>query len=109
MRTPTAHNKSAESNSEYSLTPEERSQALAIALNKSELKYYNDNNITYQIISVYSGGFVEAYSGNETYIECEVVEIKTQTAYTHICIDLEKQEVIDTWSFYIREPVGPTG
>jgi len=91
----------------YTLTPEMRSQAIAIALNNSEIKNYSEDQIYFEIQGVETGGFSEVSFGRELQVFCPVVRIKTKTAYLTLYINLEKQETYFIDRLYIREAYAP--
>jgi hypothetical protein len=69
------------------------SQATAIAFNNSEIRYYRDHQIDFQILKVYLPNF-------------PVVKIKTKTEYMYLHINLERQDTYFIERYSIREASG---
>jgi len=85
------------------LTPDMKSEAIAIALNDSEIRYYREHQIDYQIMGVESSGFSRANFIGETHIDCPMVKIKTNNAYLYLYIDLENRETFFIARDYMRQ------
>jgi hypothetical protein len=71
------------------------SRATAIAFNNSEIKYYKDHQIDFQILDVYLPDF-------------PVVKIKTKTEYMYLHINLDRQYMYFCERYPIREAVSPS-
>lgn len=66
------------------------SQATAIALNNSEITYFRDHEIDFQILDVFLP-------------DIPVVKIKTKTEYMYVHINLERQNTCYVVRYPVRE------
>ena len=71
------------------------SQATAIAFNNSEIRYYQDHQIDFQILNVSLPDF-------------PVVKIKTKTEYMYLHINLERQDTYFIERYSIKEAFSPS-